>query len=250
MAVELSQDEFIRLFYGNKPGVTVIIPLYNGIEFLLQAMSSVVNQTYEKWELIIGVNGYSPNSIVEQHAEHLKKLFFIHRNQIHIKYYTTKGAPLTLNAMAKDAKYDYIAFLDADDYWEPTKLEKQIKYISKYDVIGTQCRYIGVIDNKFKPGIPLYDVSSRHDIFTTNPMIHSSILIKKELVEFEDHFVYDYNLWFKLFLQKKKFFNIPDVLTYHRVHANSAFNGTNGNYVDDMKAKWRKIYDDCANCAT
>lgn len=242
----LSQADLQKLILEINTGVSIILPLYNGVEFILQAIASVVNQTHEKWELIIGVNGHPPNSIEEQHTNLLKKLFFFHEKKIHVKYYEVKSAPLTLNAMAKDAIYDHIAFIDADDFWEPTKLEKQLKYIHKYDVIGTQCRYIGVSHNKFKPGIPFYDVSSRHDIFTANPMIHSSILIKKELVAFEDHFVYDYNLWFKLFLEKKKFFNIPEVLTYHRVHGNSAFNGTNGNYVDELKAKWRKIYDNLA----
>jgi teichuronic acid biosynthesis glycosyltransferase TuaG len=227
----------------NKTGVSIILPLYNGIEFLLQAMTSVVNQTHENWELIIGINGHPPNSMIEEHARHLKRLFFFHQDKIHINYYETKGAPATLNAMANDAKYDYIAFIDADDYWDASKIEKQLKYINKYDVIGTQCRYIGIMDNAFKPGIPYYDISERHDIFASNPMIHSSILIKKELVNFEDHFVYDYNLWFKLFLEKKKFFNIPDVLIYHRVHSNSAFNNSNGNYLEELRAKWRKLYD-------
>jgi hypothetical protein len=73
-------------------------------------------------------------------------------------------------------------------------------------------------------------------------MICSSILIRKELLEFEDHFVYDYNLWFKLFLSKKSFFNVPEVMVYHRVHENSAFNNSNANYVDELKEKWKKIY--------
>lgn len=47
-------------------GISVIIPLYNGIEFLPQAIASVVNQTHIKWELIIGVNGYPPDSEVEK----------------------------------------------------------------------------------------------------------------------------------------------------------------------------------------
>lgn len=243
MAVQIKQEELLKLINKNRPGVSVILPLYNGVEFVLQAMASVVNQTHEKWELIIGINGHPPNSVVEEHVNHLKKLFFFHQHQIHIKYYDTQGSPATLNAMAKDAKYEYIAFIDADDYWDATKLEKQLKYVNKYDVIGTQCLYIGVLNNTFKPGIPYYDVTSRHDIFASNPMIHSSILMKKELVNFENHFVYDYNLWFKLFLEKKKFFNIPEVMVYHRVHGNSAFNNTNGNHLDELRAKWKIIYD-------
>ena len=220
-------------------GVSVIIPLYNGIEFLEQAILSVVNQTHEKWELLIGINGYPPDSDIEKQANEIVNHYPHHKEKIQVKYYTTKGAPLTLNALAHDAKYDFVAFLDADDYWESNKLSQQIKYVDKYDVIGTYCRYVGNLN--FCPSIPLNDVSD-HDIFHINPMLHSSILIRKELVQFEDHFVYDYNLWFKLFYEKKKFFNVPDILMYHRVHNNSAYNNTNQNHLEELKSKWKKIY--------
>jgi glycosyltransferase involved in cell wall biosynthesis len=224
----------------NSQGVTVIIPLYNGIEFLDQAVLSVVKQTHTNWELIIGVNGYPPNSDIEQAANNIKDKYKYHKHKIIVRHYTTQGAPLTLNALAKDAKYNLVAFLDADDYWEITKLEKQLIYTATYDVIGTHCRYVGNLN--FCPSIPLNDVSD-HDIFTINPMLHSSILIKKELVQFEDHFVYDYNLWFKLFHEKKKFFNVPEILMYHRVHNRSAYNNTNQNHLEDLKTKWKTIYE-------
>lgn len=180
-------------------------------------------------------------------------MFVNDKNKITVKHYDTKGAPLTINALARDAKYDYVALLDADDYWDACKLEVQILYATarNYDVVGTSCRYIGIksivngniVSNFFIPGIPLNEISApEFDIFHVNPMICSSILIRKELLEFEDHFVYDYNLWFKLFLQKKRFFNVPEVMVYHRVHQNSAFNNSNSNYVDELREKWRKIY--------
>jgi len=42
--------------------ISILIPLYNGIEFLEESVNSVINQTYSQWELLIGVNGYSTNS--------------------------------------------------------------------------------------------------------------------------------------------------------------------------------------------
>jgi len=222
-------------------GVTIIIPLYNGIEFLEEAVQSVVNQSHKRWELIIGVNGYPEDSHVEQEANKIKNKFIYHKHKINVKYYATQGAPLTLNALAFDANNNYVAFLDADDYWETTKLEKQLQYVNTYDVIGTHCRYIGNLN--FCPSIPLNDISS-HDIFSINPLLHSSVLIKKELVQFEDHFVYDYNLWFKLFHEGKRIFNVPEVLMFHRVHNNSAYNTTNQNHLEELKSKWKKIYND------
>ena len=244
-----------RRLIHEQTGVSVIIPLYNGIEYLPQAVASVVNQTHNIWELIIGVNGHAPNSDIEKKANEIKNMFIYDNNRIYVKYYTTKGAPLTLNAIARDCKYDYVAFLDADDYWDPSKLEKQLFNITlnNNDVIGTCCRYIGmevissdgIISTYISPDTPKNNLDiTNHDIFKSNPLIHSSILIKKELIDFDDHFVYDYNLWFKLFLQKKKFFNIPEILVYHRIHKNSAYNNSNSNYLDEMRKKWKKIYDD------
>lgn len=229
---------------NHRIGISVIIPLYNGIEFLDEAIASVVKQTYTNWEILIGVNGYEKDSFVELEAEKIKNKYINHKDRIYVKYYETKGAPLTLNALANDATNTWVAFLDADDFWESTKLEKQVKYTDTYDVIGSQCRYTGNMN--FSPSIPMNDVTD-HDIFEVNPMLHSSILIKKDLVQFEDHFVYDYNLWFKLFHQKKRFFNVPDILMYHRVHNNSAYNNSNQTYLKELKEKWKKIFNDNYN---
>jgi glycosyltransferase involved in cell wall biosynthesis len=207
---------------------------------LEEAITSVVKQTYTNWELDIGINGLPDDSDVIAEVHNIVNKFINHKHKINIKNYDIKGAPLTLNALAQEAKYDWVAFLDADDFWVQTKLEKQVKYINDYDVIGTHCRYIGNLN--FCPTIPLNDISD-HDIFHINPLLHSSILIKKELVQFEDHFIYDYNLWFKLYHLKKKFFNVPEILMFHRVHRQSAYNNTNQNYLEELKTKWKEVYD-------
>ena len=58
-------------------GVSVIIPLYNGIEFLDQAVLSVVNQTHTCWELTIGVNGYPPDSDIEKEARKITNKLYL-----------------------------------------------------------------------------------------------------------------------------------------------------------------------------
>lgn len=234
------QQNIVQNIPTEEIGITVVIPFKNGIEYLEQAVTSVVKQTYSNWELDIGINGLPKDSDVIKEVHNIVNKFTDHKHKINIKYYDIKGAPLTLNALAEDAKFDWVAFLDADDFWHQTKLEKQVKYTNEYDVIGSHCRYVGNLN--FCPSIPLNDVSN-HDIFEVNPLLHSSILIKKELVQFDDHFVYDYNLWFKLYHQKKKFFNVPDILMYHRVHAESAYNNTNRNYLEELKTNWKDIFD-------
>jgi len=217
--------------------ISIIIPLYNGIEYLDIAINSVINQTYENWEVIIGINGHEKNSDIEKQANEISKLD--HKNRIKVLWFNEKGAQKTLNKLVKIAKYDYISLLDADDFWFKTKLEQQMKYIDKYDVIGTGCHYIG--DKEGQINIPLGDLGNLSNLFWSNPLIHSSILMKKNDVNFSEKILYDYDLWFKLsILKNKKFFNVPKILTFHRIHSESFFNGTNSDSLSDLKKYWKK----------
>lgn len=225
-------------------GISILIPLYNGIEYLEEAIVSVINQTYKKWEIIIGINGHEPNSLIEAKSLEIKHKY--EEYDIRVIYYNTKGKTETLNKMIDDIKYDYVALLDADDVWFETKLEKQIPYIlSGYDVIGTQCQYIG--DMNIIPSIPVNDISN-YNIFCGNPIINSSVIIKKCDAFWDDpsfvrgYGLEDYSMWFKFYYQKKKFYNVPEVLCYHRIHCGSAFNKINNYYLNDLINDWYIIY--------
>ena len=102
--------------------VSVLIPLYNGIEFLDESISSVKYQTHKNWEIIIGINGHPENSNIYLQAKQYQN------NKIRVlEFLSTKGKSQTLNEMIKYSKYDIICLLDVDDKWLPSKLEEQIK---------------------------------------------------------------------------------------------------------------------------
>ncbi len=217
--------------------ISILMPIYNGIEFFEESLLSIIKQTYNKWELIIGINGHEPNSEVQKKAfEILNNYNSIYNYDIKIKYYNTNGKPATLNKMVKDSKYNFIALLDVDDKWYETKLEKQLPYLNSFDVIGTGCRYFG--DLTHSPNIP-YGNLENFNFFNFNPIINSSCIIKKEFANWnENEFLEDYDLWLKLFKEKRKFFNVPELLVLHRIYNTSAFNNTNDNYVNQLKNKW------------
>lgn len=218
--------------------ISILIPLYNGIEFLEQSLSSVISQTYKNWEVIIGINGHEPNSLIEKTAIAIVDKY--NYDNIKVIYYDTKGKSLTLNKMVTDCKYDYVAILDVDDIWLPEKLELQIRYLSNYDVAGTHCQYFG--DVSHCPIIPFGDLSNFNFLFY-NPIVNSSAIIKKELAIWKNVEIEDYNLWLELFINgKKKFFNLNKILCLHRIHKGSYFNtrADNDKYVMELKAKFIK----------
>ena len=141
--------------------------------------------------------------------------------------------------MIKDIKYEYIALLDVDDLWLPNKLELQIPFLNDYDVVGTHCQYFG--DMNGYPSIPFNDINN-YNFFLANPIINSSVILHISNAFWDENTILeDYDLWFKLYHNKKKFYNLSDVLCKHRIHKQSAFNNTNNYAVDDLKNKWFKI---------
>lgn len=212
--------------------ISILMPIYNGIEFITESVNSVMNQSFENWELIIGINGHENNSDVYQIAQKFQS------EKIRVFDMSTKGKVDTLNEMINYCSFDWVAILDVDDYWMNNKLENQVPYMKDYDVIGTKCVYFG--DSESIPYIKVGDLSS-FNFLDFNTIINSSSLIKKELCFWEDDFfgIEDYNLWLKLWSQNKRFYNIDEVLIKHRIHQTSAFNAKgNDNFVEELKKKY------------
>jgi glycosyltransferase involved in cell wall biosynthesis len=212
------------------------MPIYNGIEFIEESVSSILNQTYDQWELIIGINGHPENSNVYKIAKEYEKKSDKALGKIRVyDFYTIKGKSSTLNAMIQFCKYDYIALLDVDDMWHPQKLEIQSHYLNYYGIIGSKCVWFGDRPGVV-PDIPVGDISN-FDFSTVNPIINSSSIIRKELCNWNHNWngIEDYDLWLRLRKAGKKFFNCKEILVKHRIHNASAFNAKgNDNKVDDL----------------
>ena len=210
------------------------MPIYNGIEFIEESVSSIINQTYDQWELIIGINGHPENSDVYKIAKEYEKRSDTALGKIHVyDFYNFKGKSNTLNEMIKYCKNDHIALLDVDDIWHIKKLEIQTKILNNYDVIGSRCIWIGDRPG-IVPFIPTEDISN-FDFSTVNPIINSSCIIRKELCYWNENGVEDYDLWLRLRRLDKKFYNCKEILVKHRIHTASAFNAKgNDNKVDDL----------------
>lgn len=205
--------------------ITILMPIFNGIEFIEESISSIINQTFQKWELIVGINGHPVGSNVYQIA----KQYELKSDKIKVlDFYTFTDKSSTLNEMLKYSKYEWICLLDVDDIWLPNKLKSQLPHINQYDVIGTRCKYFG--DKHISPPIPTGDIT-KFDFIKVNPIINSSCLVKKNLCRWNEKCrVEDYDMWLRLWKDKRRFYNVDSIQVLHRIHQDSAFN-SKGNHL-------------------
>lgn len=206
--------------------ISILLATYNGENYIKQSIDSILNQSFKDFELLIGFNGTTDNSknIVANYNDSRIKIF---------DYGDDKGKAKTLNKLIKEAKFDWIAIQDDDDVWIPEKLEKQIKFINEYDIIGTQIKYIDENSNFINKEIILETEDNMIKFYSLkgiNQIANSSSLISKKEIEKlngwdENLFgIEDYNLWLQLIKNNCNFINLNEVLVFHRLHIKSNFN--------------------------
>ncbi len=189
--------------------VSVIIPTFNREAYLPVAVQSVVTQTFKNWELII-VDDNSTDDTFFSISDFLKdsriSYYMLEKN------YGSFGVSVARNYGIKRAIGKYIAFLDSDDYWLPSKLEKQMQFMTSrgYEICQTDELWIRkgkrvnprkihkkISDDIFKKSLELCIVSP------------SAVVVKKEV--FEDIGIFDesmracedYDLWLRASLKYK-----------------------------------------------
>ena len=115
---------------------SIIVPLYNKADYVRKALESIVNQTFQDYEVIIVNDGSTDNSldVAEKFFEHLDDRWIDDR--LTIISQTNAGVAVARNNGVAKSKGKYVCFLDADDWWEPTFLEEMDKLIQEYPEAG------------------------------------------------------------------------------------------------------------------
>ena len=150
--------------------ISVIIPLYNGINSIERAIKSILDQTYKKVEIIVVDDGSTDNG-----ANLLK---FNYPN-IKVIQQKNRGVAAARNRGIKESKGDFVAFLDQDDQWLFEKLEKQNNVLKKNPYCGwTTCnqKYVWG-ENTERPSFFKPEIEKPHRSF-----VPSSILIRKPIL--------------------------------------------------------------------
>ncbi|WP_392482955.1 glycosyltransferase family 2 protein [Nostoc sp. C110] len=123
--------------------VSVIIPAYNAMHYLPKTVSSVLQQTFTNFEILIINDGSSDN--IQEWVLNLTD------KRVKLISQQNQGVSVARNIGISQAQGEYIAFLDSDDLWNATKLEKQVRCLDHNPTIGLVHTWMAVIDEQGKP---------------------------------------------------------------------------------------------------
>ena len=188
--------------------VSVICPTYNSALFLSKTLDSILVQTFVNFELIISDDGSADETI--DVATRYKQLFEKKSIEFYIIQNKHVGPGFARNRGIDLSKYEWISFIDSDDIWEPTKLERVITIIKLnqgYNCILHRQHFIKSNGNIRKHDFDIYfnpSASAHKQIFKTNFLAMSAITIQKKIIldcgGFNENYqnAQDYDLWLKI----------------------------------------------------
>ena len=210
--------------------VSIIINCFNGSKYLRCALDSIINQTYQNFEVIFWDNKSTDESKKIFLNFHDKRFKYFHANE-HTVLYKAR------NLAIEKAKGKYIALIDTDDWWEPEKLKKQIAKFrdDNYALVYTNMNIVYQKKSRFGDIVNFFISkllsrrfcnSSAPEGFILNKLLYHyqiglpSIIFKKEVFNgFNNnyHIIGDYDFVIRL-SKKNKIGYINECLTNYRVH--------------------------------
>lgn len=220
--------------------VSIIIPVYNTEKFIGKTIESVLNQTYKNWEILIFNDKSKDNSlkIIKKYSEKDKRIKVVDSKE-------NVGVVAARNKLTEIATGEFIAFLDADDYWKQNKLEKQIKFMRKNNALISCTEYTRVTeDEKEINDIIIKEIITYEDMLKNNYLgcltviYNANKLGKRYFKEREKN--EDYVLWLEIVKETKIIFGLKENLAFYRVLNNSR----SSNKIKAAKDRWnvyRKI---------
>lgn len=206
--------------------VSVVIPAYNAMTYLPETVESVLKQTFSDYEVLI-INDGSSDHIVEwaDQATDPRVRIISQQNQ---------GVSAARNTGIAQAQGEYIAFLDADDLWEPTKLEKQVGCLEANPSVGLVYTWTALIDQFGQPTRRVWTSHIEGNVWeqiVVNDMISngSSPMVRRRC--FETAGVFDPNIsssedrdmWTRIAVNYP-FAVVKEVLTFYRRHPHNTTN--------------------------
>jgi len=211
-----------------KPFFSIVIPTYNHGDLLNQALQSVLDQQYVNWEVLVVDNNSNDhtNEVVLNFNDNRIKLLKIHNMGV-----IAKSRNMGINA----AKGEWLAFLDSDDYWYPTRLAivaEKIQRADVYDVISTNEIVVNqqVGTRKIRKYGPYSDFFYEALLTKGNMLSTSATIVRKKFLDKHDILfserkdfiaVEDYDMWLQCAQAEAKFNFIDSVEGEYLIHNNN-----------------------------
>lgn len=204
------------------PNVSVIIPAYNAMTYLPETVESVLRQTFTDFEVLIIDDGSSDHIVewVSQLVDPRVKLIS-QENQ---------GACAARNTGIAQAQGEYIALLDADDLWEPTILEKQVRCLEDDPAVGLVHTWMAIIDQQGRPTGRVITSNAEGEVWKQlvekNPVPCSSVMVRRCCFDTVGVFdqsllnIDDWDMWIRI-AACYRFAVIKEPLMRYRQHHNN-----------------------------
>ena len=210
------------------PQVTVLMPVYNGQRFLVEAIESILAQSFKDFEFLIINDGSKDKSedIIKRYAKKDSRIRFISRSN--------KGLVATLNEGLTKTKGKFIARMDCDDVSHPERLKKQVDYMEKNKKIALLGTSFNIIDENNCAIGHSYHLDRNEDLqmefLVRNPFGHGTVMVRREVLKSvggydESQAIEDYELWWRI-SQKYETANIPEELYSWRVVSGGISHGS------------------------
>ena len=207
------------------PLVSVIMSVYNNERYVSQAIESILNQTFKKFEFII-VNDESTDGsekIIKHYSRKDKRIKYI-QNKKNI------GLTRSLNLLLGLCKGKYVVRMDSDDWAFPNRIEKQVDFLERNNNVVVCGGNIEVSGSNLEPlnyrEYPVKDSEIRKLMFRFNPYAHPSVTYRLDSVRkaglYDENLqlTQDYDLYFRLG-RIGKLANVPDLVLKLRIHKDS-----------------------------
>ena len=201
--------------------VSIIMPTYKCGRFIEESIKSIQAQTYKNWELIIVDDRSGDDTIL------LVQKIQLEDQRIHLfQNVSNSGAAVTRNVALREAKGRWIAFLDSDDLWEPTKLEKQIKFMEDNGYVFSYHEYVEIDEQDKELGVHVSGKEhvNKFDMFACcwpgclSVMYDASKIGLIQINDIKKN--NDTAMWLKV-IKKADCYLLPEVLGKYRRRANS-----------------------------
>ncbi|QIP11785.1 glycosyltransferase [Spirosoma aureum] len=222
---------------SDTPLVSVIMPVYNGEQYLAQAIESILSQSYSRLELLVFDNGSSDNTarIVADYAQRDPRVRPLWE-PTPLGY----GGEVASNIAARQATGTFIAKLDADDIARPDRLAKQVAFLQANPDVFLVGSNLELIDSHGNTtGMRAYPLSHEaifNEFYLRFPIANPSVMyrnvLKEDLYVIRFSHFNDYYSLFLLINSGLRMQNLPECLTAYRIHnTNTVFT--------NLRIKWR-----------